>query len=546
MAEHPRGGTGRGAARGAGRGAARAAGRTAAAATVAAAAGWPFWKRSAAAALAGLGLALGQAPFSLVPVALGAAAVALFSGLAARAPRQAAWHGWLTGTSYGALSLFWITEPFQVDAARDGWLAPFALFFMAGGLGLFWAAAFWLAHRHAAGRGLARALVMLAVFWTGAEMLRSYAFTGFPWGLTSYLWIDTPVYQLAAFAGPHGLTLATVLCAAALLWAVMTRRLAPGLIAGGLVLAALAGGQWRAAQPDAGQGARPVVRLIQPNATQKQKWDPAMMPVFYNRQLALSAAPPAPGRPAPALVVWPEVAVPFLLSNPDAPFWQISRAAGGAPVVLGAQRIERGHAFNSLALLGPGGQIRAIYDKRHLVPFGEYIPARRLAAVIGLNALAAQYGSGYTPGTGARTLRIDGLGTALPLICYEAIFPHEIRTAPRPDFLLMLTNDGWFGTASGPYQHFAQARARTIETGLPMLRAANTGISAVIDARGRIVASLPLGVAGHVDAPLPAPLPPSIYWRLGDAPALLALVLLYLGARFATRANPVDRRQMRM
>ncbi|MFV2002666.1 MAG: apolipoprotein N-acyltransferase, partial [Paracoccaceae bacterium] len=360
-------------------------------------------------------------------------------------------------------------------------------------------------------------------FLTAAELLRSYVFTGFPWALTSYIWIETPLYQLAAIVGPHGLSFATFLLGALIALGLMRRHVV-GLLASAAGLAgALFYGSTLQNAPVAGDNRpSPVVRLIQPNAEQRQKWDPEFIPVFYQRQLALSrAAAPV----TPDLVIWPEVAVPFFLNHPAAPLAEISQAANGAPVILGVQRWDGARAFNSLAVIAQGGEIQDVYDKRHLVPFGEYLPASALLGKIGLRALAAQFGTGYSSGTGPRLLDLGELGTVLPLICYEGIFPHEIRNVEaRPDWMLLITNDAWFGKFSGPAQHFAQARARTIEMGLPMVRVANTGISAVIDARGRVVDSLPLGVAGSIDVALPKAADATIYWRTGDLPAGLALL----------------------
>jgi apolipoprotein N-acyltransferase len=185
--------------------------------------------------------------------------------------------------------------------------------------------------------------------------------------------------------------------------------------------------------------------------------------------------------------------------------------------------------YNSLFIFGPGPP--GLYDKFHLVPFGEYIPFRRILAIRTL----ANLGVDFTPGEGLRTLRVDSLPAFSPLICYEAIFPGEVaRADDRPQFLVNVTNDGWYGNTAGPYQHFASARTRAIEEGLPLARSANTGISGVIDSYGRIVASLGLGKAGYVDADLPQPIAPTIFVRYGDAPLWIlfaAFALLYAWAR---------------
>jgi apolipoprotein N-acyltransferase len=204
----------------------------------------------------------------------------------------------------------------------------------------------------------------------------------------------------------------------------------------------------------------------------------------------------------------------------------ISQASNAVPVALGALRIEGDTLRNALAVLGPGGALQAVYDKHHLVPFGEYIPFAHLAERVGLRGLVAQ-SVGFSAGPGPELIDFGPLGKALPLICYEAVFAQGVNAAPaRPAFLLQVTNDAWFGTHAGPQQHLAHARMRAIEQGLPLARAANTGVSAMIDPYGRVTASLPLGQAGFVDAPLPAPFTSTFYSRTGDTPIVITLVLL--------------------
>ena len=277
-----------------------------------------------------------------------------------------------------------------------------------------------------------------------------------------------------------------------------------------------------------------TVRLIQPNAPQDQKWQRDMIPVFYDRQLALTAAAPLAGGPRPDLVVWSETAIPWLLEVATPALEQIAEAAGGAPVIVGLQRREDVQLYNSLVVLDATGDVAQLYDKHHIVPFGEYLPFGDLLSRFGLRGLAAADGNGYARGPGAQLLDLGPLGQGLPLICYEAVFAHDVNAAPaRPDMLIQITNDAWFGIDGGPQQHLAQARMRAIEQGLPLMRAANTGISAMIDPRGRVTHRLGLGQAGFVDAPLPAPLPPTLYSRTGDLPLAvgLGLMLLIAGAR---------------
>jgi len=483
-------------------------------------AGWRGWL---AAIVLGAVSALGQAPFSLFWLALAGFAGAFL--LFQRTPdkRRAFWCGWAIGVGYAAVAMSWIVEPFLVDIQVFGWMAPFALIFMASGFGLFWGAAFagarWLCPYPGPG------LFALAVTWTIAEIVRSYILTGFPWGLVSYIWIDTPVLQYFALIGPQGMNLATLLLVVLAIYAFRStfRYLALAGVAAALGVLIFVGSIIQSQPPAPGSGPTLNVRMIQPNAPQDQKWDPAMMPVFYNRQLGLTAEL---SNPAPDVVVWPEVAVPFLLNDPDAPLGEIAGVAGGATVILGGQRREGPRVFNSIAVLEDDGAIAAIYDKYHLVPFGEYLPFQDLMASFGLKSMTARFGSGFSAGPGPQVLDLGRLGKVLPLICYEGIFPHELRrVTERPDWMLLATNDAWFGKLTGPYQHLAQARARSAELGVPMIRVANTGISALIDARGQVVDSLPLGVAGRLDVALPPALPPTLYATAGDLPVFIVLLL---------------------
>ncbi len=466
-------------------------------------------------------MALGQAPFDLWYIALLGYVGAAWLFLAAPGALQAAGTGWAVGLGYFGFALGWIVEPFMVDAAATGWMAPFGLIGLAGGLALFWALAFW-----GGAHGASRALPTLVICWTAAELARAYVFTGFPWALVSYLWLSSPAIQWVAVIGPHGLTLVTLALAALAARALTAPR--PRIWAGVVLALAvlLAGGRvlTPALQP---LEQRPVVRLIQPNAAQHEKWDPAMIPVFFDRQVAYTEAPPQTDT-APALIVWPETALPVLLNNAEDVLRILVDAADGAPVAVGVQRRGDAVYHNSLALLDGNGRLADVYDKHHLVPFGEYMPAAALFRRWNIAGLAARASGGYAPGPGPRLLDLGPLGRALPLICYEAVFPQDVYRAPaRPDWLLQITNDAWFGQWSGPYQHLAQARIRAIEQGLPMVRAANTGVSAVIDGAGRITAYLDLGQAGYLDAALPPPLRVTLYSRSGDLPVL---VLLFLAA----------------
>ncbi|MCZ0960196.1 apolipoprotein N-acyltransferase [Paracoccus benzoatiresistens] len=468
----------------------------------------------------GLVAALGLPPFGLwiaTPLAL-----ALLIHRAARAS-GAFWPLLAGGLGWFGLSMHWIVEPFLVEPEIHGWMAPFALVLMALGGALFWAIPAGLAARFATGaprRALAIASALVLSDW-----LRGWIFTGLPWSLTGHVWIDTPVAQTAAWTGAIGLSLMTLVLA--VLPSLL--RLVPAVV----LALALTGGLWLAGTNRLSQPLPPdtqtAVRIVQPNAQQHLKWDPEWAAIFFQRLLDLSAAP---GRRD--LVIWPETAVNFLLEDAG-PVLPAMAQAAGAPLVMGIQRRDGSRYYNSLVTLNPDATVGEVYDKFHLVPFGEYIPWGDALARIGITAFAAQQGNGYSAGPGPAFMSAPGAPAFQPLICYEAIFPQHLRgLGRRPEWLLQATNDAWFGQFSGPYQHLAQARLRAIESGLPLIRAANTGISAVIDPHGRIRQSLGLGVEGKIDAALPKALAETPWMKWGNTPVVL-LTLLALAAALIRR-----------
>ncbi len=506
----------------------------------------PRWQSLAWSVLSGALIATGQAPFGLWWVALPAYAVAIWRASAEPCGGSIGWIGFATGFGYAILGMFWIVEPFLVEPGIHGWMAPFALGLMAAGMGVFWGLGFGFGAL--AGCGPKSRAIGIALGMAASDALRSYVFTGFPWILTGHIWIGSPVAQAAACVGPLGLSLMTGLIAAA---PAMTRgmRTGPALAIIGGALAALAGlwigGLARLAMPVAPRAAPVTIRLVQPNAPQTLKWLPEYRMKFFERLLDLSGQPPQPGQGKPDLVVWPETSVPFLLNRPGDGLERAARSTHGVPLALGVQRGEGMRYYNSLAVLSPMGKVEDVHDKSRLVPFGEYIPYGDALAKVGITAFAAQVGNGYSAGPGKRLLDLGKLGHVAPLICYEAIFPQDLRGFDRrPDWILQVTNDAWFGTLSGPFQHLAQARLRAIEQGLPLARDANTGVSAMIDAKGRIVQSLGMDKTGAIDAPLPPGLPPTLYARLGDGPIIgLILVFVVLLAIFSRIC--VDRRSRR-
>ncbi|MFN4154728.1 MAG: apolipoprotein N-acyltransferase [Paracoccaceae bacterium] len=476
--------------------------------------------------LAGAAVAFGQAPLSAWYLAFPALIWAMSRMLRPASVAGSAWAGLLVGAGYFGASLNWIVSPFLIDPWVYGWMAPFAVVLMAFGFGLFWALANVAVCRFPV-RPLALAAGLGAV-----ELLRGYVLTGFPWALIGHMWHGWPVVQTVALWGATGLTVVTLgLAALPLVW----RWWGAGL-AGVAVLAGTGFGLWQLDRAEPAPRAASL-RLVQPNAEQHLKWDPDQARILFQRQLEFTRD----GAPAD-LTIWPETAVPYLLEySPEvAPI--ITDASGGNRVAIGIQRVEGERGWNSLRVLEGEGRVMATYDKFHLVPFGEYMPMGDLLEEwFGIGAFAAQVGNGYSAGTGPEVLDLGAdLGLVLPLICYEAVFPQIPRGAPqRPDWMLQVTNDAWFGTLTGPFQHFEQARLRAIEQGLPLIRVANTGITAVIDARGRVVQALPFGTAGYLDVPqVPGALVQTPYARWGEGPALMIMLSL-IGLSFLRRGPRV-------
>lgn len=504
------------------------------------------------AALCGVGLTLAQPPLGLWPLVFLCVPTLAWLALA-RAPRSEAFRiGWTAGAAFFATGLWWIAEAFLVDVARHGWMAPFAIAGLAAGLGLFWGLPAWIARRLAeatGARGLA-ATLGFAGAWTLAEFARAHVLTGFPWALPAYAFAKTALAQTHALFGPHMLGFLALAFASALAapWLGPAApapdgprpRLRPDFaaVAAAALLALALGfgwGFWRlaGAPENPAPPSAPIVRLVQPNVAQTAKWDADEVPRNFARLRALSA--PEPGRPAPDVVIWPETAVPWILEREPAAREAIAASARGATTLVGARRIVNDATGaptwrNSLLAIAPSGEIAGAYDKRHLVPFGEYLPFFELMSSLGLGPLVGESG-GFAAGDGPGLMQAGRLPAFAPQVCYETIFPHEMpgaAPAERPRWMVQITNDAWFGDSSGPRQHFEQARLRAIEQGLPLARAANTGISAMIDPWGRVTARLGLLETGAIQAPLPTALPPTPYARSGDLPWLAAPLLALL------------------
>ena len=470
--------------------------------------------------------ALALPPLHVLPVLLIAVPglLALLEG--APTLKQAAWRGFWFGFAHHLLGLYWVTEAVLVEAARYWWLVPLAVPALAAVLAPFIAAACALARMAPA--GWPRVLA-LAGAWVLMDLLRQFVGTGFPWNPWGADWaIPGPVgdvlIQPAAWIGTPGLTLATLLLAATPVFGLR------GMASGAIGLAAWAGvGALRLSAPPP----RPpglVAVIVQGNVPEGQKHDMRQAVAIFDRYLALTreglahAGIAFPN--AKPVVIWPESSSPFALANDVGARAALAEAAGGVPVLAGTVRFDGlGRPSNSLvAVTGPAAP-EWIYDKWHLVPFGEYAPLWVPMAV------QLVPGGGFVPGPGPATLHVPGLPPAGALICYEVVFPAQVVNGQdRPDWMVNITNDAWFGNSAGPRQHLAAARLRAVEEGLPLVRAANTGISAVFDPYGREQARLGLDRTGTLTAALPGHLPPPPFARFGLAvPALLAALCLGTG-----------------
>lgn len=435
--------------------------------------------------------------------------------------------GWAFGFGHFAVGLYWVGASFGPAGKGGWWLGGPAAMGLAAGLAAFPALAAFAARL--AGKGL-RLPVALAAAWTLAEALRSHVLTGFPWNLLGHAWaFSAETLQPAAWIGVLGLGALTAAAAVGPAYLLASRpRLA--LLAVLPLAAVLGAGALRGPAPEAPAGA-PVVRVVQGNVPQEVKTGPDAVPESVGAHLNASLAP---AEHPPHLMVWPETALPFDLAGEHELRGIILDAVPGeAWLAVGAFRAESGGLRNSLYFFDPEGRPAGAYDKVRLVPFGEFLP---LAG--SLPALAAPLGGGgLSAGEDPGPVALPGLPPFLVRICYEVIFAADTAGPDRPGWILNVTNDAWFGRTSGPFQHLAGARARAVEEGLPVVRAANTGISAVIGPRGRFLARLGLGEGGALDAPLPPSDPAPLHARTGDAPTLV-LLLLALGASLAAPLLP--------
>ena len=482
------------------------------------------WRAYLACYASGALMALAFAPFDFWPVIFISLPVFFLLLDHAIAPRHAALRSLAFGYGYFMAGTWWIANAMLVDVAKFGWMIPFSVLGLSGALAVYFLLFGIAVHRlHSSHRWVN--LLRFAILWVVIEYARSVGPFGFPWNLAGYITLSAlPAAQFASVIGTFGLSfmviLAGVLPISALLATSRKTSIAsfllPLLIVGGLY------GYGIGRIPPTTTMTATTLRIVQPNIAQAMKSTPEGRAQSVKILGALSSTP---NQTPVDVTVWPESAYPFALNSGRAPL--IYPPSG--LLITGALRTEGADAdfriYNSIAAIDAGGLVQASYDKAQLVPFGEFVPLR---SVLPLEKITP--GSlDFSRGNGPQTFTLSGVPAFSPLVCYEVVFPW-LAADPRhrPAWLVNATNDGWYGDSPGPYQHFAMARMRAIEEGLPLVRAANSGISAVIDPYGRVTALLPLDVRGALNAILPAALAPSFYSRNGEPLTVLMLVLLFL------------------
>ncbi len=497
------------------------------------------WRRAAVAFAAGAFAVLAQAPFDFFaacfvsfPLLVWLLDGATPEGKPGRLRRlsPAFFTGWWFGFGYFLAGLWWIGNALLVEAEQFAWALPLAVVVLPALLAVFYGLACIIA-RLFWSPDLGR-IAALAVGFGIAEWLRAVVLTGFPWNAIGYAAMPVPIFmQPVAIIGLYGVNAVAVFVFAmpALLGGRGDRI--KGLIAAVVIIGVAAGfGTWRLSLPGPDDARRVPVRIVQPSIDQSGKWDTARRDENFATQLGLSAGDPANEVQMPELIVWPETSVPFFFTErPDA-LAAIGEMLGeGQTLLAGAVRVEEGAGgasrfYNSILAIDHTGEVIGAADKVRLVPFGEYLPLEELLGSLGLRRLVTAPGT-FSAGSARRLLNVsDGL-KILPMICYEIIFPGALGDSVNAgaEVIVNVTNDAWYGNTPGPYQHFRQAQVRAVEAGLPLIRAANNGVSAIVDARGRVVDAFDLNVVGSLDAVVAIEQHPFSPYRKHAFPGLLLL-----------------------
>jgi len=511
------------------------------------------WRRLLLAFMAGLLSVAALPPYYLFPILFVTfpALVWLLDGIAStrgnwRNILMAGLVGWCFGFGYFLGGLYWLGEAFLVDADLFAWMIPFVVTLLPAALAIFPALACALAHMFWAA-GFARILA-LAASWAIFEWVRAHVLTGFPWNAIGYALAGSDaLLQALSVIGLYGLCFMVVMIASApavqagefssdetksILW--HWRGTGLGIF---LLICLWVSGQYRLSDSEISFIENVRIRIVQPNVKQKEKWQPANRNRIFADYIELSnmaTSPQTMGIGNVTHLIWPESAPPFLLEeNANARASLAALLPKGTSLITGGLRRQKLkpasstgalNIHNSVLAVDHLGAITSTHDKFHLVPFGEYLPFETLLSRLGLRKLVTAP-AGFAAGPGSGLMQVKGAPAFLPLVCYEAIFPRYTAIKSRPGWILNVTNDAWFGSSNGPWQHFEQARARAVEQGLALVRAANTGISAVVDPYGRVIKRLGINRRGVIDAKLPKALPKTIYARFGDLIFLIILIL---------------------
>ena len=423
------------------------------------------------------------------------------------------------GFGYFTFSLVWIIEPFLVEPNITVILAPFVLIILSGILSLFWGSAFFFSSYKNDFKIKNISLFKLAICFSSAEILRSYLFTGFPWVLLGLAFIDTPISQALSIFGPYWLTSVIIF----LCLIIPIGKIGILLSITGFSLLNIYGSYRDNYVLD--EEINKQIRIIQPNILQKNKWKKDLEEVNFSKLIKLSNI----NSENVDILIWPETSVPFFLEYKKN-FQNIIFNTISKPIILGARRYDKSSnkLYNSAYYLNANGKVEQIYDKKHLVPFGEFVPFNNILNIFVETGIENNGITGFSVGKKTNEIVIDNSIKISLFICYESIFSSEIDSnIINSDFIVHLTNDAWFGSFNGPQQHIIQIRARAIEQGLSVLRSANTGISALIDPYGKILKKIPLNIEGYLDVKIPKKIDETLYSKFGSKNWNLFLICLF-------------------
>ena len=432
------------------------------------------------------------------------------------------------GFGYFAISLIWIVEPFFVEPWVHGWIAPIALIALPSFLALIWALFAFLGHYYLSSIGIVIGLSL-------AEYCRLYLLTGFPWATISYTLLDTKAEKWLSILGPYGLSLFLLLTCFIIAYTLKIRTKINIFLAICTIITLFFVPYFFQKQPQKNLGVS--VRLIQPNAVQEKKWSEEFAPVFFEQMIEMTAQ-----QPKPDVVIWPETSLYLPYNSAFDELDRMRKAAEESILIFGALQIDPTNFLKNSLIIENKNQETVFYDKAKLVPFGEYLPFINLKNYFKISEQSNLFGGGFKKGKGSKLLNLPNGLKFVPLICYEAIFSNFLKpSVTNADFILQITNDAWFGKSIGPQQHLAQLRIRAIEYGLPVIRVANTGISAIIDANGKVVENLSINKAGYLDSFIPSRKDNTIYGIFGNLIFLslvfVTVVIAFLNKKIINRSN---------